>query len=297
MNPRPGMRVTSRIIPLLAAIPLMLLAIAYASLMAMLGWNDGDPDWRGVLAGFPFVGLWFYGSLVMLLEHSHLEADASGIRITYGPLPCGAKRRDLRAEEIEKLTLDHIHVAKEGRSWRMGVQLRDGRRILLPMRHGDEQSAREQLAALQAALSAPHRPALPVGSFFERSPIKRDWGVARAVTVWGLAFLAAIAWGLAIEISRYEYRREGNYRPPSFVFDGVLAKDRPNNPHPTMSPPVRRAALFRGQPFLFGTNARYAEVDPVEARASGDVEHPRIGIAPVKVGGNFGEVDCAQVFA
>ena len=297
MKPQPGLRITSRIVPRLASIPLMLLAVAYASIMAMLGWNDGEPDWRGILAGFPFVGLWFYGSLVMLLEQSHLEADASGLRITYGPLPCGAKSRDFRAEEIERLTFDHIHVAKEGRSWRIGVQLVDGRRILLSMRHGKEQAAREQLAALQAALSAPRRPALPVGSFFERPPIKRDWGAARAVIVWGFAFLAAITWGLAIEISRYEYRREGNYRPPSFVFDGVPAKDRPNNPHPTMSPPVRRAALFRGQPFLLGTNARNAEVNPVEARARGDVQHPRIGIAPVEVGRDLGEVDCAEVFA
>jgi hypothetical protein len=30
----------------------MMLAIAYASIMAMLGWRDGDPDWRG------FIGRW-----------------------------------------------------------------------------------------------------------------------------------------------------------------------------------------------------------------------------------------------
>lgn len=297
MNPQPGLRITSRILPRLASIPLMLLAIAYAAIMAMLGWNDGEPDLRGILAGSPFVGLWFYGSLVMLLEQSHMEADASGIRVTYGPLPCAAKSRDLRMEEIEKLTLDRIHVAKEGSTWRIGVKLVNGRRILLPMRHRREQAARERLAALQEAMSSPSRPALPVGSFFEHPAAKRDWGAVRPVLVWGLAFLAAIGWGLAIEISRYEYRREGNYRPPSFVFDGVPAKDRPNNPHPTMSPPVRRAALYWGQPFLFGTNARNAEVDPVEARARGDVQHPRIGIAPVEVGWDLGEVNCAEVFA
>ncbi len=195
---------SGRVVPLIASVPLMLLAVAYASIMAMLGWHHGDPDWRGILAGFPFVGLWFYGSLVMLVEKWHLDVDANGVKVYYQPLPCFATPRDFARAEIAGLMFDRIHVAKEGTSWRIGVRLADGRQVLLPNRYGVESVARDQLAAIQTALSSGVRPELPVGSFFTPAT-KRDWGAARAVLIWGGAFLSAIVWGLAIEISRYKY--------------------------------------------------------------------------------------------
>ena len=140
----------------------------------------------------------------MLVVKWHLDVDANGVRVHYGPLPCFATPRNFAREEIAGLMFDRIHVAKEGASWRIGVRLADGRQVLLPERHREEGVAREQLAAIQAALSARVRPELPVGSFFTPAT-KRDWGAARAVIVWGVAFLSAIFWGLAIEISRYKY--------------------------------------------------------------------------------------------
>lgn len=197
------MRRSRRVLPVYASIPLMMLAIAYASIMAMLGWRDGDPDWRGILAGFPFVGLWFYGSLVMLVAKWHLDVNANGVSIYYQPLPCGARARKFAREEIAELTLDRIHVAKEGYSWRIGLNLLDGRQILLPERHNKESEAREQLDAINFALAAGVRRELPVGSIY-RTQHKKDWGAVRPVVMWGIAFLLAIVWGLAIEISRYK---------------------------------------------------------------------------------------------
>ena len=140
----------------------------------------------------------------MLVEKWHLDVDANGVKVYYGPLPCFATPRNFAREEIGGLMFDRIHVAKEGASWRIGVRLADGRQVLLPSRYSVEIAAREQLAAIQLALSAGVRPELPVGSFFTPAT-KKDWGAARAVLIWGGAFLFAIFWGLAIEISRYKY--------------------------------------------------------------------------------------------
>jgi hypothetical protein len=180
----------------------MFVSLAYVAIMAKLGWHHGEPDWRGILAGFPWVGLWFYGSLVLLVEKAYIDIDANAVRIYYRPLPCGATDRTIARDEISELTLDLIRVPKEGSYWRMGVGFQDGRKILLPERHNKEPEARARLAAIQAALSGGVRPPLPLGSIYTGTT-KKDWASVRGVIVWGGAFLAAIVWGLAIELSRY----------------------------------------------------------------------------------------------
>ena len=202
MMPEQTIRRSERVVSLIASVPLMILSLIYVSIMLMLGWHHGDPDWRGILAGFPWVGLWFYGALVLLVEKAYVDVDANGVSIYYRPLPCGMKDRRIAREEINEITLDLIRVPKEGSYWRVGLGLVDGRKILLTERHSKEEDARARVAAIKAVLAAGIRPELPTGSFY--APIqKKDWASVRGVIVWGCAFLASIAWGLAIELSRY----------------------------------------------------------------------------------------------
>jgi hypothetical protein len=202
MIPQTELKRSERVISLIASVPLMLLAIVYATIMAKLGWHHGDPDWRGILAGFPWVWFWFYGSLVLLMEKAYVDVDANGVSIYYRPLPCGMKDRRIAREEIAEITFDLIRVPKEGSYWRVGFGLVDGRKILLTERHNKEEDGRARVAAIKAVLSGGIRPELPTGSFY--APIqKKDWESVRGVILWGSAALAAIFWGLAIELSRY----------------------------------------------------------------------------------------------
>ncbi|MEP7362364.1 MAG: hypothetical protein ABI972_03845 [Acidobacteriota bacterium] len=201
MTTQAGLQRSERLIPLYASIPIMLLAIAYATIMAKLGWHHGEPDWRGILAGFPFVGLWFYGSLVLLVETAHVDVDTNGVSIYYRPLPSGMKARRIAREEIAEITLDCIHLQKEGTFWRIGLGLADGRKFLLPERHNKEEEGRERVAAMKAILSGGVRNELPTGTIYTKAD-KKDWPTVMGIIVWGLAFLGAIIWGLVIEISR-----------------------------------------------------------------------------------------------
>ena len=182
----------------------MMLAVAYTGIMLMLGWNGGSPDWRGILAGFPFVGLWFYGSLVLLLAKAHVDVAANDVSIYYTPLPCFVRPAKIAREEISEITLDYLRTPKQGSYWCIGFKLTDGRMVLLPERYDKEPEARERVAAIQEVLSGGVRRDIPLGTIHAPTQ-RRDWERVRPVLMWGGAFLAAIVWGLAVEISRYKY--------------------------------------------------------------------------------------------
>ena len=191
----------SRLMPLWGAIPLLVVSIVFGAGMLASYWHGGDPDWRGWLSGGPVFALIIYGSLVFVLVRAHVDVDASGVSVYYKPIPCGMPPRTFAREEIAAMTLDHIHMSKEGWFWRIGLELRDGRQVVLPERYEKEEEARARVAAINDVLAQGIRATLPIGSI--RTPCrKRDWTAARPVLLWGGVLIAALVWAGAVELSR-----------------------------------------------------------------------------------------------
>lgn len=201
MMPPAPLRTSSRLMPLWGAIPILVVAVVFSFFGMWSYWNGGDPDWYGWLAGGPIFSLLIYGSLVFVCVKGHIEVDGGGIRIGYTPLQVGVPDRHFPREEITALTLDYLRMGKEGSFWRTGIVLRDGRHIFLPERFSKEPFAQARVQALQEALSGGIRAPLAIESVFSAKRA-RDWTDAKAVLLWGGAFIAALVWGAAVELSR-----------------------------------------------------------------------------------------------
>lgn len=187
--------------PLWAAIPLLAVTAIFGFFAMMSYWHGGDPDWRGWLAGGPIFALLNYGALVFVLTRARVEADGGGITVRYTPLPVGAPARHFAREEIIALTLDYLHMPKEGSYWRTGIVLRDGRHIFLPERFSKEPVARARILDLNNALTGGIHAPFPIESAFSAKRA-RDWRGARVVLLWGGGFIAALVWGALVELYR-----------------------------------------------------------------------------------------------
>jgi hypothetical protein len=153
-----------------------------------------------LMAGGPIFAYLIYGWLVFVFNATQVWVDGEGFRMKTGPLPCGMPGVEARKGEVKALFPRQVLVVEKHTrrlEYYASVELEDGRWVNLLGPHKDwagASAAAMQVATLWkfAAVDA-GRTGRPSGT---------DWGTLWVLMVWGVGLLAALVWGIAVEVLR-----------------------------------------------------------------------------------------------
>ncbi len=153
-----------------------------------------------LLAGGPVLGLAVYSIAVAVFGRTDTEVDERGFRLSSGPLPSGVRDESHGTEAIRALFPREIRESVGKGAWEnryyAAVELRDGRWVNVMGPYADWKGASAACLEIGPLWRLPVIAAGRVGF-----PPGRDWAVARIAALWGGAFVAALLWGLAVEVS------------------------------------------------------------------------------------------------
>jgi len=151
---------------------------------------------REIIPGAPLLLLMGYSMLVIMTGRTRREVDHHGFRVSYGPLPCGARSSQHPQAAVRAIFPRHLREGVGRGLWEdhyyAAVELTGGQWINV-LGHYPAWAGASEACARLAHLWA--RPQVAAGrSGFPAAYRDRDG--LRVVWIWGSAYLAAFAWAI-----------------------------------------------------------------------------------------------------
>ncbi|MBY0374181.1 MAG: hypothetical protein K2Q23_09325 [Bryobacteraceae bacterium] len=175
------------------------------ALLAALGLYAISGRPQELLAGIAPLGLLLYGMLIFAFGRTRVDIDAQGFRLTPGPLPAFVRREQHTIADIVHLFPRYVRESVGRNAWEdryyAAVELRDGRWLNVRGHYPDWAAASASCLELARLWQLPE-----VAGGRRGFPPHRDWTQTSTVIWWGVLSIAALLWGLAVELLRSPIR-------------------------------------------------------------------------------------------